>query len=88
MLTHRCVFYNSQYDPIIYNSYPTSISEQVIQRESWEHIKDEDIKKATASFCGEIWQVPPMFSAIKVRFLQFINILNDKTYFADDLSNG
>lgn len=41
---------------------------QVIQRESWEHIKDNDIKKAAASFCGEIWQVPPMFSAIKVRF--------------------
>ncbi|XP_042027972.1 uncharacterized protein LOC121775075 [Salvia splendens] len=38
----------------------------VIQRESWEHIKDNDIKKAAASFCGEIWQVPPMFSAIKV----------------------
>ncbi|CAA2975133.1 haca ribonucleo complex subunit 4 [Olea europaea subsp. europaea] len=41
----------------------------VIQREPWEHIKDENIKKAAASFCGEIWQVPPMFSAIKVRFL-------------------
>lgn len=39
---------------------------QVIQREPWEHIKDADIKKAAASFCGEIWQVPPMFSAIKV----------------------
>ncbi|KAF8390507.1 hypothetical protein HHK36_025034 [Tetracentron sinense] len=38
----------------------------VIQREPWEHIKDEDIKKTVASFCGEIWQVPPMFSAIKV----------------------
>lgn len=38
----------------------------VIQREPWEHIKDEDIKKAAASFTGEIWQVPPMFSAIKV----------------------
>ncbi|EXC20363.1 tRNA pseudouridine synthase B [Morus notabilis] len=38
----------------------------VIQREPWEHIKDEDIRKAAASFCGEIWQVPPMFSAIKV----------------------
>ncbi|PIN03513.1 Pseudouridine synthase [Handroanthus impetiginosus] len=38
----------------------------VIQREPWEHIRDEDIKKAAASFCGEIWQVPPMFSAIKV----------------------
>ncbi|EMS63435.1 tRNA pseudouridine synthase B [Triticum urartu] len=37
----------------------------VIQRESWEHIKDEDIRKAAASFMGEIWQVPPMFSAIK-----------------------
>ncbi|KAJ6423972.1 hypothetical protein OIU84_024865 [Salix udensis] len=38
----------------------------VIQREPWEHIKDADIKKAVASFRGEIWQVPPMFSAIKV----------------------
>ncbi|KAJ8750094.1 hypothetical protein K2173_014009 [Erythroxylum novogranatense] len=38
----------------------------VIQREPWEYIKDDDIKKAAASFCGEIWQVPPMFSAIKV----------------------
>ncbi|CAN6331101.1 unnamed protein product [Urochloa humidicola] len=38
----------------------------VIQRESWEHIKDEDIRKVAASFKGEIWQVPPMFSAIKV----------------------
>ncbi|XP_010492253.1 PREDICTED: uncharacterized protein LOC104769681 [Camelina sativa] len=38
----------------------------VIQRESWEHIKDDDIKKALTSFLGEIWQVPPMFSAIKV----------------------
>ncbi|KAF3773297.1 tRNA pseudouridine synthase B [Nymphaea thermarum] len=38
----------------------------VIQREPWEHIKDEDIKRVAASFCGEIWQVPPMFSAIKV----------------------
>ncbi|PSR87547.1 TRNA pseudouridine synthase [Actinidia chinensis var. chinensis] len=38
----------------------------VIQREPWEHIKDDDIKKTAASFCGDIWQVPPMFSAIKV----------------------
>nr|CAB3459911.1 unnamed protein product [Digitaria exilis] len=38
----------------------------VIQREPWEHIKDEDIRKAAASFKGEIWQVPPMFSAIKI----------------------
>ncbi|KAJ0972781.1 hypothetical protein J5N97_020740 [Dioscorea zingiberensis] len=38
----------------------------VIQREPWEHIKDEDIRKTAASFLGEIWQVPPMFSAIKV----------------------
>ncbi|PWA42592.1 hypothetical protein CTI12_AA543100 [Artemisia annua] len=38
----------------------------VIQREPWEHIKDDDIKKTAATFCGEIWQVPPMFSAIKV----------------------
>ncbi|KAH9323950.1 hypothetical protein KI387_018589, partial [Taxus chinensis] len=38
----------------------------VIERDSWEHIKDEDIQKAARSFYGEIWQVPPMFSAIKV----------------------
>ncbi|GJW90811.1 putative LRR receptor-like serine/threonine-protein kinase-like protein isoform X1 [Tanacetum coccineum] len=38
----------------------------VIQCEPWEHIKDDDIKKTAATFCGEIWQVPPMFSAIKV----------------------
>lgn len=38
----------------------------MIQREPWEHIKDADVKKAAASFVGEIWQVPPMFSAIKV----------------------
>ncbi|VFQ58562.1 unnamed protein product [Cuscuta campestris] len=38
----------------------------VIQREPWEHIKNEDLRKAIASLSGEIWQVPPMFSAIKV----------------------
>nr|GMD51427.1 haca ribonucleoprotein complex subunit 4 [Ipomoea batatas] len=38
----------------------------VIQREPWEHIKNEDLRKAAASLSGEIWQVPPMFSAIKV----------------------
>lgn len=44
---------------------------QVIQREPWEHIKDEDIRKVPASFRGEIWQVPPMFSAIKVHYLLY-----------------
>uniref|UniRef100_A0A7N0TQF6 tRNA pseudouridine(55) synthase n=1 Tax=Kalanchoe fedtschenkoi TaxID=63787 RepID=A0A7N0TQF6_KALFE len=38
----------------------------VIQREPWEHIKDDEIQKAAKTFCGEIFQVPPMFSAIKV----------------------
>ncbi|CAH9088157.1 unnamed protein product [Cuscuta epithymum] len=38
----------------------------VILREPWDHIKNEDLRKAAASFSGEIWQVPPMFSAIKV----------------------
>ncbi|GFZ19063.1 pseudouridine synthase family protein [Actinidia rufa] len=46
------------------NGFPSDGS--VIQREPWEHIKDDDIKKTAASFCGDIWQVPPMFSAIKV----------------------
>lgn len=45
---------------------------QVIQREPWEHIKDVEIKKTAASFCGEIWQVPPMFSAIKVSIISKI----------------
>lgn len=44
----------------------------VIQREPWEHIKDNEIRKIAASFCGEIWQVPPMFSAIKVSQLLFL----------------
>jgi len=39
---------------------------QVIERQPWEHVKDDDIQKAVTSFYGEIWQVPPMFSAIKV----------------------
>lgn len=39
----------------------------VIQREPWEHIKDDDIRKTAKSFVGDIWQVPPMFSAIKVK---------------------
>lgn len=38
----------------------------VIERQPWEHVKDDDIQKAVTSFYGEIWQVPPMFSAIKV----------------------
>lgn len=38
----------------------------VIERQPWEHIKDDDIQKAVTSFYGEVWQVPPMFSAIKV----------------------
>lgn len=67
---------------------------QVIQREPWEHIKDADIKKAAASFRGEIWQVPPMFSAIKVRIcvevhdnlywissLRYVAMLTDHSFF-------
>ncbi|GJU44825.1 putative cytosolic NADP isocitrate dehydrogenase [Tanacetum coccineum] len=38
----------------------------VIQPESWEHIKDGDIKKTAATFCGEIWQVPLIFFDIKL----------------------
>ena len=49
---------------LIHDTY--YFTDQVIQREPWEHIKDEDITKTAASFLGEIWQVPPMFSAIKV----------------------
>lgn len=49
------------------------VTVQVIQREPWEHIKDEDIRKAAASFTGEIWQVPPMFSAVKVSLSQCVS---------------
>lgn len=66
MPIHRCVYFLNIYSTeSICLFYIFFI--QVIQREPWEHIRDEDIKKAAASFCGEIYQVPPMFSAIKVK---------------------
>ncbi|RZC58830.1 hypothetical protein C5167_006133 [Papaver somniferum] len=58
MPIHRSVYY---FQLMITTTYI-----HVTQREPWEHIKDAEIKKIAASFCGEIWQVPPMFSAIKV----------------------
>ncbi|KAF9606634.1 hypothetical protein IFM89_027315 [Coptis chinensis] len=53
---------------------------QVIQREPWEHIKDEDIKKTAASFSGEIWQVPPMFSAIKRYYGEVTDVMSSIGY--------
>ena len=31
----------------------------------WEHLSEENIHKATRPFTGEIWQLPPIHSAIK-----------------------
>lgn len=38
----------------------------VNERKPWEHITDTQIKAVKKAFIGEIMQIPPMFSAIKV----------------------
>lgn len=38
----------------------------VNERKPWEHITDAHIQAAKEAFIGEIMQIPPMFSAIKV----------------------
>lgn len=38
----------------------------VNERKPWEHITDSHIHNAKEAFIGEIMQIPPMFSAIKV----------------------
>eukprot|EP00250_Pteridium_aquilinum_P027484 c3503_g1_i1 orf=1046-2707(-) len=38
----------------------------VNERKPWEHIMDTHIQSAKNAFIGEIMQIPPMFSAIKV----------------------
>jgi tRNA U55 pseudouridine synthase TruB len=41
---------------------------QVSEELPWEHIDEQDIRSAVEkSFLGDIMQVPPMYSAIKVR---------------------
>ncbi|KAJ7520488.1 hypothetical protein O6H91_19G008300 [Diphasiastrum complanatum] len=39
---------------------------QVCERLPWSHIQDVDIENVKESFVGDIMQVPPMYSAIKV----------------------
>jgi tRNA pseudouridine55 synthase len=39
---------------------------QVTKTLPWEHIQDSHIMRAKQAFIGDIMQVPPMFSAIKV----------------------
>ncbi|PNW71835.1 hypothetical protein CHLRE_16g690250v5 [Chlamydomonas reinhardtii] len=39
---------------------------EVTERSAWEHITDEELQAAAAKYVGNIMQVPPMFSAIKV----------------------
>lgn len=38
----------------------------VCEEAPWEHISDADLEAAAAAFVGEIQQVPPMYSAIRV----------------------
>ncbi|GAX84432.1 hypothetical protein CEUSTIGMA_g11852.t1 [Chlamydomonas eustigma] len=40
---------------------------RVSERMPWEHITDDEIVQAASSLSGNIMQVPPMFSAIKVK---------------------
>ncbi len=37
------------------------------ERSAWEHLSDEDVRRAAAAFLGDILQVPPMYSALKVK---------------------
>ena len=39
---------------------------EIIERLPWEHLDDSDIAESVKSFIGDIDQVPPMFSALKV----------------------
>ncbi|GLC51944.1 hypothetical protein PLESTB_000565500 [Pleodorina starrii] len=39
---------------------------EVSERLPWEHVTDADLQAAAGRFVGDILQVPPMFSAIKV----------------------
>lgn len=41
-------------------------SGEVLREASWEHIEESDLEKILAGFQGEIEQVPPIYSAIKV----------------------
>ena len=40
---------------------------QVSEVLPWEHIQEVDVQRALNSFIGDIMQIPPMYSAIKVR---------------------
>eukprot|EP00249_Psilotum_nudum_P016754 c25972_g2_i1 orf=156-2045(+) len=40
---------------------------QVNETKPWEHLTDDDIQQAKEAFIGDILQIPPMFSAIKVQ---------------------
>jgi hypothetical protein len=39
---------------------------EVLESQPWEHISDEQIKAAASALTGDILQVPPMYSAIKL----------------------
>eukprot|EP00899_Mesostigma_viride_P016250 jgi/Mesvir1/24626/Mv21935-RA.1 len=40
---------------------------EVVERLPWEHITDEDVERAKSAFMGAIQQIPPMYSAIKMK---------------------
>ena len=39
---------------------------EVVRTEAWEHLRREDIEDVLSNFVGEIEQVPPVYSAIKI----------------------
>ncbi|KAF5836537.1 pseudouridine synthase [Dunaliella salina] len=50
---------------------------QVDQQLPWEHITDEDLERVAKQFVGDIMQVPPMYSAIKVKGQKLYNLARD-----------
>jgi tRNA U55 pseudouridine synthase TruB len=39
---------------------------EVLESKPWQHLSDEDLQKAAAALTGNIMQLPPMYSAIKM----------------------
>jgi len=50
---------------------------EVDEQLPWEHITDEDLERVARQFEGDIMQVPPMYSAIKVKGQKLYNLARD-----------
>lgn len=37
------------------------------EEQPWRHVSDDDLREAAAKLTGDILQLPPMFSAIKIK---------------------